>query len=332
MIWYVRPNGSSSNEGHSFKDAKDDFQEVKKLMKTGDSVHIYNMDIKAQVIDKDRTSFFFHNAGIDATEQKKGPALLVLSNYNTFDGAEVFGSINSGVVFAAGTHHGTFRNGNVHDNDGHGISSSGDSMKFQWNEVWNNYAHEQNGYAHTSGISIYKPVVSGPQDMAYGVIVQGNVSHHNGNNVKTDGTGILVDWSQDYGKTILIKDNETYGNDGGGFLAYKSAHVLVAGGYYHDDAQDPLKGRPGEVAVNFSHDVTFRNVKADVGTDDAMDFVFKQGGGSYDIHLINNDFHGRVHIPDASVMVATSMSLPEAELSPTADDYHFGVQSHELDW
>ena len=331
--WYVRPLGASENTGRSFGNAKSDFDEVRNLMKSGDTVHIYNMNIPAQVIDKYGSTFVFHNAGVDATDSKLRNGLLVLSDYTTISGAEVFGAKGAGVVWAAGTDHGVFKNGNVHDNQGHGISSSGDSMKFLWNEVWNNYAEKSKVYAHTSGISIYRPEISGPQDMAYGVIVRGNTSHHNGNDTKTDASGIIVDWSEDYGKTILIKDNHVYENGGAGFLAYHSAHVLVEGGSYHDNSTDPLKGRPPELGVNFSHDITFRNVHADIGDDDPQDFVFKQGGGSYDIDLINNDLHGRIRVPEDVSPGAndTHMSFFAAEL-PGTDDFHFGVQSHELDW
>lgn len=325
--YYVRPLGNKNNDGLTFQTAKADLTDLK--LKPGDEVHAYNDDydpFKAYVA---RVTWYSHNAGIDGSDSSAKTGILVLADYNTFFGWRVHDVNGTGVAFAAGTHHGTFAQGISENNAGHGISSSADSMKILDNIVRNNVAVKADNYPYISGISVYAPEEAGPNDMAYGYVIRGNIVTGTHNDVRSDASGILIDTTGGYSEMILVQDNEASGNGGAGFLAYKAAHVLVAGGYYHHNATDPLKGLPPEVGVNYSHDITIRNVTADAGSND--DFVYKQGGGSYDVHLINDNFRGRILIPDAAP--AAKMSVAPLDLDfDFYDAHHVGVQSNELHW
>ncbi len=148
---------------------------------------------------------------------------------------------SKGIVFVR-CHHITIRDNRVQGCRGGGISCDQSSwLLIEWNIAIANAFWDPGQH---SGISVYQPQARGEEEAhGWGIVIRNNTSYANENKVNnvnfgrpTDGNGIVVDDTrntdpggnrQNYPYRILVTNNLSYLNGGGGIHCYLSDNVYI---------------------------------------------------------------------------------------------------------
>jgi len=206
-------------------------------------------------------------------EHRKGAHLVAhadsyqIININTayliLDGLDIDGNHalagGEGIVTSnsAAHHHIVVENCHVHGMGGGGIQLN--DAEYFWiigNETDHNTA---TNHWQESGISTYQAQTAAPFDptpadsLPWHIIIAGNISHDNFETYAcdipgchTDGNGIIVDKTLNvdrkdgipYTGGILVTDNVTYGNGGGGIQVYLSEYVTITNNTAYNNRLD----------------------------------------------------------------------------------------------
>lgn len=130
------------------------------------------------------------------------------------------------------------------------------------------------GTEQGSGISVWHSVDHGfePDADGYSDRVVGNISYgnenkvysrwHPGQNVMSDGNGIIIDETRDfdYPGRFLVANNIVFNNGGRGIAVTRSRHVdVLFNTTYHNGHTKTLNSPPSELATTYSSDVRLMN-------------------------------------------------------------------------
>ena len=190
------------------------------------------------------------------------------------------------------------------------------NIEILYNEVFeNSYWGTEQG----SGISIWhaRDLGFGPAEDGYHDVIVGNVVYGNenkvfsrwapGQNIITDGNGIIIDENDDTGYTgrILVANNTLFDNGGRGVLVNESSRVdVVHNTSFHNARTEDLAGGKAELAMARSDDVHFLNNVA-WHREGATAITFTEA--------TNAVMGGNVFITDSDPEAATELDLVIAE-------------------
>lgn len=176
----------------------------------------------------------------------------------------------------------------VHDVSNHGIAvANADHVLVLRNKVW-----RVTGRSWDAGIIVTSPKdIASPKDSSgYGIVVAENEVF--GNRNWAGGEGVMLSWSNGYGKETLVANNVLHNNGGRGVFANRYNRALILHNTLSGNNQEPsVAGGNGEVTLLLSDACqVFANV-LDARTS-AYGMASHRFGQPYISQVGNNLIHG----------------------------------------
>lgn len=286
-VFFVDPiNGDDGHDGQNSKRAWGSLQYALDQLGPGDTLYLMGGNYRDHV-KAGQSHFFLQNSGtpdawirvLAAPGQSPtivanaGNGMEVAGNYIEVSGLQILGE-----SFGVDNHYGwgllTRNNHHVRfiGNEIAGMADGGITSVEATNLAFiDNTVHDNSfwGPDQGSGISLWRSRDAGTEPAADGYHdrIIGNTIYRNENKVFsealdydtiTDGNGIIIDHSKDFGYSgrMLIANNVVFDNGGRGILVLESNRVDVVHNTTYQNARTPiLEGGPTELAVGGSSDV-----------------------------------------------------------------------------
>ncbi|MEM8922953.1 MAG: right-handed parallel beta-helix repeat-containing protein [Actinomycetota bacterium] len=292
LLWVDPVNGNEANDGQTRATAWSSLQEAVDRLQPGQTLHL----MSGRYTDVTKSDGFAHFLILEGgTEDAwitikaapgespivvatEGNAFGIKAPYVEIADLEIVGEGFSAEnpygwgVHVGQTHHVRIQGNRISQMPVGGVTTvDASNVEILYNEVFENSFW---GTEQGSGISIWhaRDLGFGPAEDGYHDVIVGNVVYRNenkvfsrwwpGQNVITDGNGIIIDENDDTGYTgrILVANNLVFDNGGRGILVNESSRVdIVHNTTYQNGRTEDLAGGPTELAMARSAEVQFLN-------------------------------------------------------------------------